>query len=444
MEKIEKFLKDLAVALQVARIYTVTHPNFSAALEKTYVSLSDILSFKEELVIGFVGEELAFEKEIFFDLSKQIKPFIISFKERNIERINFRRGLQREELIKLISYFLIPKEEIAKTAQDYFLISGIKNISVGKIGIVPEDTVNAKLSSDYIAQYKDSLGRIEQPFNDVLEGKSLDYLGLRFTMANIMQNLTGKYQEFIKLTAIKKHDTSTFQHLLNVSILAIHFSSKLGFSKDDCLDIGTAALFHDIGKLQISREIIQKPDKLTDKEFLAMKSHTVLGTETLLKYVDILGVLPAVVAFEHHLRFDKQGYPKVTFSQSPHTVSLVVSICDVYDALTQRRTYKRDYPPIVIYDLMLREREKLFEPRLLDKFFKIMGVWPTGTIVLLNNGLVGIVRQVNEDDIYSPVVEIVSSQNKGTFLDLKNTKDTVKIEHSLNPLAEGKDYLSFV
>jgi putative nucleotidyltransferase with HDIG domain len=263
-------------------------------------------------------------------------------------------------------------------------------------------------------------------------------------MVNIIQNLSGKYQEFIKLTTVRTHDTTTFRHLLGVSVLAVYFSSKLGFTKEDCLDIGVAALFHDIGKIQISRTIIQKPDKLTEQEFSNIKSHTVLGAELLLKYVDTLGILPAVVAFEHHLRYDRKGYPKLAFDQPPNIVSLIISICDVYDALISRRTYKRDYPPRLIYDLMIRDKGKVFDPQLLDKFFKIMGVWPVGTIVLLSNANVAIVRKANEEDIFSPLVEVVSGAGSKELLELKNVTGTIKIESSLNPLAEGKEYLSLI
>ena len=198
MEKIEDFLKDLAVSLQVAKIYTVEHPNFNVAIEKVYASLSDILNFRQELVIGLVGDEFAFEKEIFFDLSKKLKYFIFSFKEKNIERVIFKQGVSKDELSQLISYFIMPKEELKKSAEEYFLILGIKNIVITRLGGVSkaEEGIRIKAVIDYIDQYQEYLEDIEQPFSDVLEGKPVDYLGLSFTMVNIIQNLSGKYQEF--------------------------------------------------------------------------------------------------------------------------------------------------------------------------------------------------------------------------------------------------------
>jgi putative nucleotidyltransferase with HDIG domain len=268
-------------------------------------------------------------------------------------------------------------------------------------------------------------------------------LELKFTVVNIMENLVGRYVEFFKLAVVKEYDTGTFMHILNVSILAMYFSRRLGFSRDDCLEIGISALFHDIGKVYVSRKIIQKADRLTDEEFMAVRSHTVLGSEILLKYIDTLGILPVVVSFEHHLKYDLSGYPKVPFTKPLHIASMIVSICDVYDALTQRRSYKRDYPPELIYEIMQRERGKLFSPELLDKFFRFMGVWPVGTIVKLSDGQVAIVRQFNESNIFNPKIEIIDPVRKPGMIDL-SVDESIKVTRSLNPMNEGKEFVAMV
>jgi HD-GYP domain-containing protein (c-di-GMP phosphodiesterase class II) len=224
----------------------------------------------------------------------------------------------------------------------------------------------------------------------------------------------------------------------------MYFSSKLGLSRNEVLDIGIAALFHDIGKMYISRKIITKSAKLTEEEFSKIKGHTVFGATILLQYVDTLGILPVVVAFEHHLRSDFKGYPKLSFPQRPHLASCIVAICDVYDALFGRRSYKIGYPANVIYELMNKEREKFFYPQLLDRFFRIMGVWPIGTIVALSDGRIAVVNNENEDDIFSPKVEVISPADKKESIDLKEKKGEIWIQKSLDPLGEGKEYASLI
>jgi len=444
-DKIEVALRDFVSSLQTGRLYPQWHPQFKRSIDKVYLSLQEVLDEKDHFVVGIVGEELAFEKEIFFDLSKTVKPMILYLKERGIERIEFLRGMENEELSNFISFLTLPKEAIKIDPGDYLLNSGVKNIIVGKIKTsVGQSTGETKKPADYLGRYDESLDKVAGTLSNMLDAKDFDHLGLRLTMVSVMENLLGHYQDFLTFATIKRYDLRTFMHILNVAILSMYFSSRIGFSREETLEMGIAGLFHDIGKLYISRQIIQKPARLTEEEFAKIKSHATSGAQILLKYVDSLGVLPVIVCFEHHLKYDLSGYPKLTFYQKPHIASLIVSICDVYDALSQRRGYKRDYPPEMIYDLMNREKGSTFEPALLEKFFKIMGVWPVGSIVLLKDSRIAVVREENEDDIFSPTVEIIVPSGNKETINLMDLKDKTEIDRSLNPLGEGKSYLHLI
>jgi HD-GYP domain-containing protein (c-di-GMP phosphodiesterase class II) len=153
--------------------------------------------------------------------------------------------------------------------------------------------------------------------------------------------------------------------------------------------------------------------------------------------------LPVLVAFEHHMRYDLKGYPKVDVPYTLHVASRIVAICDVYDALAQRRSYKTDYPPEVIYKIMMKERGSAFDPELLDDFFRIIGVWPVGSLVSLTDGRIAVVRQENEAEIFRPKVEAVHPREKREMIDL-NTRKDMGIERSLNPFSEGKAYLYLI
>lgn len=446
IDKVENLLRDLISALQIIRLYAKWHPSFKKSVEKAYLSLQEAFEDKEELVIGIIGEELAFGKEIFFDLSNSLKPMILYLKERGIEKIVFLRGIEKEELERFILFLATPREELKAEPQDYLLNLGIKNITAGKIKAEPLPPLDEKMenSLSYLTTYEASLDRVTSSVENILDQKDLDQLALRFAVQEVMDKLSGRYQDFVTFSTLKRYDTKTFSHILNVSLLSMFFCAKLGFAKEVILEVGTAGLFHDIGKLYISRKILAKPEKLNEEEFGKMRSHVIIGAEILLKYVDRLGMLPAVVCFEHHLKYDLSGYPKIAFYCKPLGASLIVSICDVYDALSQKRGYKSDYPPEMIYDIMIKERGTAFDPELLDKFFQIMGVWPIGTIVSLSDSRIAVVREVNEDDIISPKVEILPPKETREIIDLKLTKDTLKIERSLNPLTEGKQYLPYV
>ena len=440
--KVEIFLRDFMSVWQTARIYDTKHPQFIESLSQAYISLQSAIGQKNELVIGIFGEEFASGEEIFFDLSAKFKAAVLQLKERNIEKIAFLKDTLQEELAAFVFFLITAKEEVWEEAQEYLRFMGVANIKIGKIGTVtPKEEIEVNESTRQLNNYKKSLTRLSQVLDTLVNDDAIDYLKLKSVTGNIMENLIGNYQIFFKLAQLKSYDTMTFRHLLNVSILAIYFSHQLGFRKEDCLNIGIGALFHDIGKLYIEKKIIQKPDKLDESEFDKIKNHAAFGAEILLRHIDTLQILPVVVAFEHHLGYDLKGYPKITFFRKPHIASLIIYICDVYDALAQRRTYKRDYPPEMIYAIMVRQKGKKFSPELLDKFFKIMGVWPKGTIVLLSDGRIAIVREEN-DDIFSPIVEIVSDTSKES-INLALKKE-VKIQRSLNPFSEGEKYLNFI
>jgi len=430
-EKIELSFKDFLAAVQTAKLYGMGHPILKKALEKTFNSIQDVLSDRAEFTIGIIGDEIAFEKEVLFSLSKLAEVGVGYIKERGIERITFNRGIEFAELEKFVSLISIPKEDIKGSPQDHLLSMGVNNISIGKIGV----------SSNKPTQEEDSFIDIASPLTQIFNREAVDGIALKSSINNIINNLEGQYQQLLKLNTLKRYDLGTFTHIINTSVLSMYFSSKIGFPKDSILEIGLAALFHDIGKLYISRKIIRKPGQLSESEFSQIESHTVLGSTLLLQYVDTLGIMPVVVSFEHHLKYDLSGYPKLSFPRKPNIVSQIVSICDVYDALSARRSYKSDYPPDAIYNLMMRGRGTTYHPFLIDRFFQIVGVWPIGSIVALSDKRVAVVSEENQDDIFAPIVKVIYPEKKEALVDLKNNKDNLKIERYLNPWTEGKDFL---
>lgn len=444
-EKIENSFRDFLTCLQTAKLYGANHPITLKSAEKAYSSLQDVLAEREGLVLGIIGEEIAFEKEIFFELSKFLNQMTKYLKDRGIERIEFRRGLELKELNKFIEFLTLPKEEIKGDPQDSWVLSGGRNISVGKIkGSSGGDEKKSRQYPDILNSYQASLEEISPSMTKIMNSEAVDGLSLKLAMNNIVSNLGVYYDQLFKLATLKRYDTGTFAHMLNVSILSMHFSSKLGFSKEVIMEIGISALFHDIGKLYISRKTIRKPGSLSAQEFEQIESHTVLGAKLLMQYVEAIGIMPVVVCFEHHIKYDLSGYPRCIFKNKQHIVSEIVSICDVYDALSQRRSYKTDYPPDMIHGIMMRGSRTAFNPDLLNAFFKTIGVWPIGSIVLLSDKRVGVVVEESDSNIFLPKVKVIHPQNNGEIIDLNENQENIKIERFLSPWSEGKEFLPLV
>ena len=439
LAKIEVAFKELLTCLQTAKMYGTAHPMFQKSLEKAYAAFQEAFNDRSEIVIGIVGDELAFEKEIFFDLGKLLRPAILYLKERNIERLAFYRPLSQEELGKFVGLVSGPKEDFKADPQQLLAMAGIENISIGKLKVANSQNKEAS-GSRQLNLYDFSMEKVAQVVSSVLNLEKIDPRVLKISLNNIIDSLSMQRQDLLKLATVKKYDVEVYVHMLNVAIFSMYFSSRLGFAKNEVLDIGVAALFHDIGKIYISRKTLHKPDRLSEQEFNRIKSHTVLGAEFMFKYVDTLGILPVVVSFEHHLKYDSSGYPRLPWLRKQHIASSIVSICDVYDALSQRRGYKQDYSPDLVYSIMNKDRGSYFDPELLDKFFQFMGLWPIGSVVALNDESIALVRQENESDIRRPKIEIVSPQDKRRRVDLTQ-ETTLSIQRYLNPWKEGKEYL---
>ncbi len=445
LEKIKTFLLELVSAIQAAKIYSVDHPRFRELVEKAGRSLGPVFEQRKEIVIGIVENEFAWEEEILFDLSQKLGSFILYLRDRGIERMAFEFPLGSEEIGRFVKSLIDPGIKVYADPQEYLIQQGIRNIKAGKIrGPATARLPKKEIPEDYREHYLTSLQTATQSIESVLEEQKISSLDLGFSMLDIMENFVGKYQELLRLVALKEKDIITFAHLLNVSVLSMHLASKMGHSKEEVLNLGNAALFHDIGKIFVSRRILKKKERLDQEESSVMRDHAALGAKILLKYQETLGILAAVIAFEHHLRYDVKGYPRLAFPYRPHRASQIVSVCDVYDALSQKRTYKQDYPPLKIYELMTKEKGRLFDPELVDEFFKAMGVWPVGTIVVLSDERIAVVREANDQDIFRPRVEVIFPEDKKEMIDLAEKKGPLEITAYLNPFAEGKKYIDFL
>ncbi|MDD5069791.1 MAG: HD domain-containing protein [Candidatus Omnitrophica bacterium] len=453
MITVESFLIQLVSSFQVARIYTGDHPQFTKAIDKVTSDLDGILKEKETLTIAIVGDEFASDDQIFFDLSKKIKDAINFLKSNNVEKITFKYPVSSDDIKSFVIYLLNDSDQ-GISVSDYLQAQGILSISVERINAsyknpARKDSSGISFNQSQISSptkgsfrfYQQAYQTVFQPLQDIISGKAVDDKKVKSILISELDALRGIIPDFSRLADRAAQGPEI--HVLNVSVLSMLLASKLGFAKSDVLDIGLAGLLHDVGKMYISKRILHKNTKLNKDEFLEIKSHTVLGAQMLLNYVDVLGFVPVVAAFEHHRRFDGNGYPRLRYARPAHQVSLIVSICDVYDALNERRSYKQDYPPELIYELMNKERGKGFDPVLLDKFFKIMGVWPPSTIVSLSDLRVAIVKEAT-DNILLPVVEIVSESETKERIDLSLLKGKLSIKGSLNPLSSGKDYVKFL
>ena len=163
------------------------------------------------------------------------------------------------------------------------------------------------------------------------------------TVEGLAEAVTQNRTALVALTAMRNYDNYTFTHMVNVSILTMGQARALGIDGRLLREFGLSALMHDIGKVRTPKDILNKPDKLTDEEFVIMRRHTVDGAE-ILRRTPEMPILAPVVAFEHHLRLDGTGYPFGVKRQSLNVGTMLCSISDIYDAMRSQRTYQQAFP----------------------------------------------------------------------------------------------------
>ncbi|GFK94613.1 Cyclic di-GMP phosphodiesterase response regulator RpfG [Fundidesulfovibrio magnetotacticus] len=196
------------------------------------------------------------------------------------------------------------------------------------------------------------------------------------------------------LSVLKSYDDYTYTHSLNVAALGVLFGQDLGLGEDKLRILGLSGLLHDVGKCLIPREILTKPQSLTPAEFEVMKRHTVLGW----RYVQDQGQIPGVVAeavLDHHERQDGTGYPRNLKGNGIPGLPRILSVLDVYDALTSDRVYRAGLSPHAALRTIYTEMNASLPRDLLMRFVRCVGVYPPGTVVQLKNGFYAVVTGSN-------------------------------------------------
>jgi HD-GYP domain-containing protein (c-di-GMP phosphodiesterase class II) len=273
------------------------------------------------------------------------------------------------------------------------------------------------------AIHKKSKEVTKRVLTDIRMGKSLDTESTKSVVNELVMTCLNSPSVFPNMTRLKDFDDYTFTHSLNVSIISIAIGRRLGKSQSELNLIGMAGIMHDLGKMKIPEKILNKPDKLTDEEFRIMKQHPVRGYD-LLKYYTKLPEDVLLSVLQHHEKADGSGYPGGINEKQINPMAKIIAIADVYDAVTSDRVYHQGKSPAEALKLIFDGAGKHFNETLVKFFINIMGIYPVGTLTMLDTHEMAVVFDSKQEDILKPVVLVISNE-KGTritpyLLDLKN------------------------
>ncbi|MDH3237006.1 MAG: HD domain-containing protein [Deltaproteobacteria bacterium] len=355
---------DLAQVIQASTIYPDHHQRVQQLLSRLHERILRVAGDVGTIHIGVIGDRFVVDEFPFLEMNPALEKLLRDIREKGMEKISIKEGLTFGELKRFVFFLATGKEASPGTrfeAINYGTIQAIKSKDEA-------DGAEATLSRSHLLYGATEV--LQGILKSLSEGKGGESVSsAQEIVASIMKTIRQDAQLLHRLMQMQSHDDYTVTHSLNVSAIVVAQATALGLPENRLLEIGLAAMLHDIGKEMVPSEILQKPGKINPLEFARMAEHPMLGAKALRK-MDCGSDLPLIVCFEHHIKYNGSGYPKIPNRGPLHPVSYMTQIADVYDALRTYRPYRKSLDIKTTLSIMEKGRGTEFEPRFYDNFLR--------------------------------------------------------------------------
>jgi len=414
-----EILRRFNMAIKIAKIYEPNNLIYINQIEGLFGAIQKVLEVEHEASFTLRQSALFFNaRKIIFSFSNYNLFRLISseFKKKDISILSFKPGLSQEEVRQFVALFVQKTEK----KDDHFpeFLNRIRESEIKHITIEKIPPNELAISNEKYAAKVFFLGitHLKEMFEALSKEEKTPLNVTRRLMQSMFNHIVANESFIYGLTTIKNFDEYTLNHSVNVCLLSISLGRRLGLDKNELVDLGISAFFHDFGKTEIPKEILDKPSRLDKKEREIIEKHPHLGAEKLvqLKEQSYLPIRAINVAMEHHLKEDLSGYPRYHKKKNINLFSKIVKICDFFDALTTERPYrKKVFTRTEVLKMMIEKSGLEFDPILLKVFVNMMGAYPVGSLVLLNTGEIGLVFEVNMEqaNLNRPKVKIIADKN---------------------------------
>jgi putative nucleotidyltransferase with HDIG domain len=406
----EDLLRRMASGVRNSVLYAADHPLVARNMAGLVAVIGTLHQHHPSVAVGIVGSDLVVADTPMHKISATMTELIRKFKDNKVERIAFERGVTQDELSTLLQNLA----RLGSKGGDADKDLSTPHIRVGRLK--SEDAQkNDGIFSDIAAirqMYSTAVQAAELVWQSAEAEGVPDAPAALETVNGLADAVTQNRSALMALTAMRNYDNYTFTHMVNVSILSMAQARALGIDGKLLREFGMSALMHDIGKVRTPKEILNKPGKLTDDEFVIMRRHVVDGAE-ILRRTPEMPILAPIVAFEHHLRLDNSGYPRTAKRDAMNLGSMLCAISDVYDAMRSQRAYQQAHPTDRILAVLKRNEGSQLDPHLVRRFVQILGIYPPGNLVKLSTGEVAVVLHVHAPDPHRPRVRVLFAANGG-------------------------------
>ena len=369
-----RFLTSFAQALSTMALYANKHPARERAVDRSFAALRELQADDPKPQFSFLGEETVYGQISLRDLRDW--EWATRLGDAGVQRLEFEPAVTRDEYEEFLEQVLA---RLTLTAIESAEMRTTRpgSIKFGAIGVKGEqkqltDIVEAKVPVATIAfSLEEEAAAVQWMHGEVGERGTLPLAEAEAVVRSLSLAMHGEQRMIMPLLELRDYDEYTTTHSLNVSVLTMGLAESMGLGAREVRTFGVAGLLHDLGKVRVPLDILNKPGKLTDEERAVIQRHPVDGARLILTSDRELD-LAAAVAYEHHIMIDGGGYPHCHFRRSCHPASALVHVCDVYDALRTNRPYRGAWESSRVLEYIEERAGKEFDPDVARKFVEMM------------------------------------------------------------------------
>ena len=397
-----QILSLIRVIVGNSRLYGFGHTHIETQLGQLFNGFNAAFSVRPELTIMLIENDLVINNRAVKAVDqKSFGLFVKILQEKDVGYMTFSKGMKKSELLAFLVYLAKPSSgEEQPISSPYIEVGGVglrERKRKGFLQGVQEETgrdgsdggepvkgrghnsqevQNALKVLNSIAT--DRLDVIKDYYEKIERFGQCEFAEVESVISVFAKCFSKSMNPLAMLATQKEADDYTFTHVVNVSILTLAQAAGLGFSGDTLLEIGVAASLHDVGKIFVPPELLNKTGKLSSAEREAIMLHPAKGASYLLGMKNI-SRLAFLAALEHHIRFDGSGYPKTGGKWKPHLVSQMVAISDTFDAMRSNRPYQKARPLEKIFSVLNEGKGTVYNPMLVNNFIRVIQSQPRFT-----------------------------------------------------------------
>lgn len=411
-------LRYLGTACRHRAMYPPEHPIVRRAMGDLVQVLDLLLRDRDVITFQIYEETFFLENQMLPEESLRNAGLLKACLDRGVGTFAVQRGVTEVEIDSFVDLLnLSPTALAAEGGMEAFLTGrGTERITVGAPRTAPPsdlpvevDPSNAYEAGHVVAQELRAQAVRRQP---------LDMNKARIFLSATMEVVLENRSSLLGLMANRDYDETSSYHAVNVSILALLMGTRLGLEHDQLMALGMGALLHDIGKVRVPQQLLNRATELTAEDQAALNRHPVHGGN-ILRELDGLGRVAAMVALEHHAHWDLSGYPEMRAKTRPHLFSRIVAVVDAYDTVTSaRRGTQRPLRPDLAMKWIAAGLGNVFDPTVGKVFLRMMGIYPVGSLVEMGSGGLAVVLRPGEHNVDRPMVQLVANGQLGQVIDL--------------------------